>query len=209
MSADLRSRWDRASRLYDLMVGADAVRFGPAKKHLFERLGGRCLMVAVGTGHDLQHLPSGLRLVALDISRGMLARTRAPARAYRGSLHLLQADVERLPFPDGCFDTAVTVCTLCSVPDPVRGLSEIRRVLAPGGRLLLFEHVRSRIPAIGLMQDLMTPLTRRFGPAMNRRTLHNVHRAGFCVIREENAYLDIVKAAEALPADGRAPVSGP
>lgn len=199
MPNDLRSRWDRASRVYDRMVGADAFRFGMAKERLFAQLSGRCLMVAVGTGQDIQHLPTGLRLVAVDISRGMLTRTREPARTYRGSLHLLQSDVQTLPFPDRSFDTAVSVCTFCSVPDPVQGLREIRRVLEPDGRLLLFEHVRSRIPPIGVMQDFMTPLTRRLGPHMNRDTLRNVERAGFRLVREENAYLDIVKAAEAEP----------
>lgn len=199
MPSDLRARWDRASRVYDLMLGAEAIRLGPAKERLFAKLSGRCLMVAVGTGQDLQHLPTGLRLVAVDISRGMLTRAREPAHAYRGSLRLLQADVQTLPFPDRSFDAIVSVCTFCSVPDPVRGLREIRRVLEPDGRLLLFEHVRSRIPPIGLMQDLMTPLTRRLGPDMNRNTMRNVERAGFRLVREENAYLDIVKAAEAVP----------
>lgn len=199
MRRDLRSRWDRASRTYDCMVGADAVRFGPAKERLLANLKGRSLMVAVGTGQDIQHLPPGLWLVAVDISSGMLARARRPARGYRGALHLLQADVGRLPFADGSFDTVATSCTFCSVPDPVRGLCELRRVLRPDGRLLLFEHVRSRIPPIALMQDLVTPLTRRLGPDMNRDTLGNVQRAGFRVLREDNVYLDIVKAAVAVP----------
>lgn len=199
MPAEVRSRWDRASRFYDHFVGVDELRFGAAKQRLFARLTGRCLMVAVGTGQDLQHLPAGLELVAIDISSGMLARAREPASTYRGGLHLLQTDVERLPFDDRTFDTAVTICTFCSVADPVRGLCEIRRVLRPEGRLLLFEHVRSHVPPIGLMQDLMTPFSRRFGPDMNRDTLRNVQRAGFRVVRERNVYLDIVKAAEAVP----------
>lgn len=200
MRSDLRSRWDRASRTYDCMVGADAIRFGPAKERLLANLKGRSLMVAVGTGQDIQHLPAGLWLVAVDISSGMLARARRPARGYRGSLHLLQADVGCLPFADGSFDTVATSCTFCSVPDPVRGLCELRRVLRPDGRLLLFEHVRSRIPPFALMQDLVTPLTRRLGPDMSRDTLGNVQRAGFRIVLEDNVYLDIVKAAVAVPA---------
>lgn len=199
MQGDLRTRWDRASRTYDCVVGADAVRFGAAKERLLANLRGRSLMVAVGTGQDIQHLPAGLWLVAVDISGGMLARARRPARAYQGSLHLLQADVGVLPFANGSFETVVTSCTFCSVPDPISGLRELRRVLRPDGRLLLFEHVRSHIPPIALMQDLMTPLTRRIGPEMNRDTLGNVERAGFRVIREDNVYLDIVKAAVAVP----------
>ena len=196
----LQSKWDRASRSYDWMVGAEEARFGPAKARLFQRMAGRCLMVAAGTGHDFAYFPQDLGIVAIDVSAGMLARARGRVSRYRGSLHLVQADVQRLGFADQWFDTAVTVCTFCSVPDPVRGLRELRRVLRPEGRLLLFEHVRSRIAPIGWMQDLMTPITRRLGPDMNRDTLANVQRAGFHVLRETNVYLDIVKAVEAVPA---------
>ena len=200
MPDELRSRWDRASRVYDRMVGVENVRFGAAKQRLFGGVTGRCMMVAVGTGQDLQHFPPGLHVLAVDISGGMLSRAQGPARAYPGSARLLQADVQGLPLPDGSFDVVVSVCTFCSVPDPVQGLREIHRILDPdGGRLLLFEHVRSRIAPIGLMQDLMTPLTRRIGPAMNRDTLENVERAGFRIVRESNVYLDIVKAVEAVP----------
>ncbi len=195
----LRRKWDRASRTYDLMVRADEARWGPAKATLFAGMEGRCLMVAAGTGLDFAHFPPGLRVVSIDISRGMLSRARGPARAYRGRLDLVQADARRLPFRDAAFDCVVTVCSFCSVPEPVLGLREIRRVLGSRGKILLFEHVRSRIPGVGLMQDLLTPITRLVGPDMNRDTVGNVARAGFRVLREENVYLDIVKAMEAVP----------
>jgi len=200
MASPVRQKWDRASGLYDRMVRADDVRFGAAKAGLFRQMRGCCLMMAAGTGHDFAHFPPGLRVVAIDISGAMLARARGPARVYPGSLVLVQADAQALPFADGSFDCAVTSCTLCSVPDPVRGLREIRRVLRPEAPLLLFEHVRSRLAPVALTQDLLTPLLRRFGPDMNRDTVGNVQRAGFRVLREANVYLDIVKALEAVPA---------
>jgi SAM-dependent methyltransferase len=110
----------------------------------------------------------------------------------------VRTDARALSFADRSFDTVVTACTFCSVPDPVTGLEELRRVLVPEGRLLLFEHVRSCLAPIAIMQDLMTPLSRRFGPDMNRDTVANVARAGFRVVREENVYLDVVKAVEAV-----------
>lgn len=192
----LRRKWDRASRTYDRMVAADERRFAPDKEALFAAMRGRCLMVAAGTGLDFAHFPSGLEVVSIDISRGMLSRACGPAARYRGRLALVQADARRLPFRDDAFDSVVSVCSFCSIPDPVRGLRELHRVLRHGGRILLFEHVRSRIPGIGLMQDLITPLTRRFGPDMNRDTVSNVTRAGFRILREKNVYLDIVKAVE-------------
>ncbi len=195
----LRAKWDRASRTYDWTTRSDDFRFAAAKRHLFARMRGRCLMLATGTGSDFRHFPPGLSVTAIDISPGMLGRARERARAYEGRLDLVRADARSLAFADRSFDTVVAVCTFCSVPDPVRGLRELHRVLEPEGRLLLFEHVRSRLAPLAIMQDLLTPLTRRFGPDMNRDTVTNTERAGFRVVREENVYLDVMKAIEAVP----------
>lgn len=199
MALSARFKWDRASRGYDFATRSDEWRYGAAKRRLFASMRGRCLMLAAGTGHDFRFFPSDLRITAIDISGRMLAQATRPACDYAGQLDLAQMDAQSLAFADARFDTIASVCTFCSVPDPVRGLRELRRVLAPGGRLLAFEHVRSRLGPLAMMQDLMTPLTRRVGPDLNRDTLGNLARAGFRILREENVYLDVVKAIEAIP----------
>lgn len=197
MVAELQAKWDRASRTYDLITWADERRYGAAKQRLFAQMTGQCMMVAAGTGNDFRCFPPDLTITAIDISPAMVARARSRARGYRGVLDVRVMDVQDLDFPDASFDTVATAATFCSVPDPIRGLREIYRVLKPGGRLLMFEHVRSRFGPVALFQDLMTPLTRRIGPDMNRDTVSNVHRAGFALCREENVYFDIVKTIEA------------
>ena len=197
LSRALRHTWDRASRTYDFATRADERLYGPPKRRLFEGMHGRCLMLATGTGHDFSLFPPDLRVVAVDISRGMLGQARPRAAAYSGRIDLAQMDARALAFPDAAFDTIVTVCTFCSVPDPVIGLRELHRVLKPDGKLLAFEHVRSRLGPLAVMQDLLTPITRRVGPDLNRDTFGNLARAVFRIIREENVYLDVVKAAEA------------
>ncbi len=192
-----QSKWERISRSYDWTTWADARRFGAAKRHLFSGMQGRCLMVAAGTGTDFQYFPPNLAITAIDISPGMLARAQQRAAEYKGTLQLELADVQDLRYENGTFDTVATSCTFCSVPDPLRGLRELHRCLKPGGRLLMFEHVRSRIGPLAIVQDFMTVVTRRFGPAMNRDTVSNVVRAGFQLYRDNNVYLDIVKAIEA------------
>ena len=197
MEPATQAKWDRASRIFDLLSFAEDRRFGPHKRRLFEKIRGETLMVAAGTGNDFRFFPPAQRIVAIDISPAMLARAAAKATHYSGKIDLLQMDVCALPFPDESFDTVVTVCTFCSVPKPIAGLRELRRVLRSGGRLLMFEHVRSRIGPLAILLDLMTPITRRFGPDLNRDTVSNVERAGFRITREENVYLDIVKIIEA------------
>ena len=137
-------------------------------------------------------------IVAIDISPRMIEQARAKAARYAGKITLLLMDAQQLAFPDNVFDTALTVCTFCSVPNPVQGLRELYRVLKPGGQLLMFEHVRSKIGPFALFLDFMTFLTRKFGPDLNRDTVGNVLRAGFRLRREENVYLDIVKIIEAV-----------
>src|SRR5581483_11141446 len=91
------------------------------------------------------------------------------------------------------FDTVITSCTMCSVPEPVRALRELRRVLRPDGLLLMFEHVRSRNPLLGLM----TVLTRRTGTEMNRDTVGNAVEAGFRITQVESVFLDIILSMRA------------
>jgi ubiquinone/menaquinone biosynthesis C-methylase UbiE len=199
MNESTQRKWDAASRTYDLFTFGDERRLGPHKRRLFSKICGETLMVAAGTGNDFQFFPPHQKIVAIDISPRMLERAAARAAAYSGIIELRQMDVCALPFPDATFDTVATVCTFCSVPRPVVGLRELHRVLRPGGQLLMFEHVRSKIGLLGIVLDLMTPLSRQLGPDLNRNTVGNVLRAGFTLRREENIYLDIVKIIEAVP----------
>ena len=192
-----RDKWDALAGSFDFLSQADDRRFAAAKRRLFAKITGKTLLVAVGTGNDFKFFPPGHHITGIDISPKMLAVARPKTDKYQGTVELREADVTALDFPDASFDTVATVCTFCSVPNPVAGLRELRRVLKPGGRILMFEHVRSRIGPLGILQDLMTPLTRRQGPDLNRNTVGNVQKAGFRILRVENAYLDIVKMIEA------------
>ena len=198
MDAATQRKWDMASRNFDLFSYGDDQRLGPHKRRLFAKIRGETLMVAAGTGNDFRFFPPGRTIVAIDISAKMLERAAKKAAAYKGAIHLRQMDVCQLEFGDNAFDTVVTVCTFCSVPKPAVGLRELYRVLKPGGQILMFEHVRSRIGPLGVFLDLMTPLSRRLGPDLNRDTVGNVQKAGFRIRREENVYLDIIKAIEGV-----------
>jgi ubiquinone/menaquinone biosynthesis C-methylase UbiE len=198
MDTATQRKWDAASRNFDLFSYGDDQRLGPHKRELFAKIRGETLMVAAGTGNDFRFFPPGRSFIAIDISEKMLERAAKKAATYRGTIDLRQMDVCQLEFGDNTFDTAVTVCTFCSVPKPVAGLRELYRVLKPGGQILMFEHVRSRIGPLGVFLDLMTPLSKRLGPDLNRDTVGNVQKAGFRIRREENVYLDIIKTIEGV-----------
>lgn len=183
--------WDLRARSYDRLEASE-LRRGPAKVRLFRWISGKVLFLAVGTGVDIQHFPRGSNIVAIDISAEMLRRASNRSQDYDGILRLIRTDAMALCFRDDAFDTVVTSCTLCSVPDPAAVLREIFRVLRPAGRLLMFEHVRSRDPILGLTLDVMSFFTRRSGTEMNRNTLSLVQAAGFRVEKVESIFLDII-----------------
>jgi len=199
MDIETQRKWDAASRTLDFMSFAEDRRIGPHKRRLFSKMRGATLMVAAGTGNDFKFFPPNMNVAAIDISPKMLERAGRKAASYSGTIDLREMDVCNLGFPDASFDTVATAFTFCSVPKPVAGLSELRRVLKPDGQLLMIEHVRSAIGPIGIFMDLMTPLTSRLGPSLNRDTVGNVQKAGFRLRRVENVYLDVVKIIEAVP----------
>ncbi len=191
-------KWNRAARALDSKDRGEEIRYGSYKRELFGTARGRTLLVAAGTGIDFKYLPPGLEVTAIDFSPRMLSFAEKRVRESPSPVTLLEADVTALDFPDRSFDTVVTSCTFCSVPDPVRGLLELHRVLKDDGRLLMFEHVRASNPWLGFMMDVMNPLIRRLGPDINRRTADNIRAAGFRIDREFNVYLDMVKLFEAV-----------
>ena len=198
-----RQKWDNAAKSFDLMNGHGAeLRWAPFKRELFSAMQGRILFLAVGTGLDIPFFPPGQDIIGIDISPKMLEKAGARAAAYPGELRLQEMDVHATSFETGSFDQVYTSCTFCSVPDPVHGLEEIRRVLKPGGELRMFEHTGSRYFPFNVMMNLMTQLTKHIGPEMNRQTQDNVRKAGFDDVVARNVYLDVVKIIEA-----RAPAS--
>ena len=191
------ARWDKASTCFDWVNAGIERRYGRFKRDLFAKCRGKTLLVAAGTGLDFQFFPAGKDITAIDFSPKMVEKAKKKAVSYEGRLKVILADVRALEFPEGFFDTVVTSCTFCSVPDPVKGLKELYRVLKSDGQLLMFEHVRPGNFLLGIMIDILTPVARRFGPELNRRTGENIKKAGFKITREFNIYLDMVKLFEA------------
>jgi ubiquinone/menaquinone biosynthesis C-methylase UbiE len=105
-------------------------------------------------------------------------------------------DAEAMDFENESFDTVVTSCVFCSVPNPVQGLKEIRRVCKKGGKILMLEHVRSNNKVIGKMMDVVNPLPLHiYGANINRRTYENLLKAGFNPqdVKVTDLWFDIVK----------------
>lgn len=199
MDLQTQAKWDRIAPNFDLMAGKGAERrWYPFKRALFSHMQGQVLFLALGTGLDIETFPPGRTITAIDISPKMLEQARPRIAAYDGTIEAQLMDVHDLAFEDDSFDQVFTSCTFCSVPDPVAGLRSLRRVLKPGGELFMFEHTGSKYYPFKIMMDLMTQLTRRVGPDMNRDTVANVRAAGFRLLEVDNVFLDVVKTIRAV-----------
>lgn len=199
-----RDRYDRLARFYDRMEsGAEQRIVRKWRSLLWSRVhGNRVLEIGVGTGKNIPYYPAGIEITAIDLSPRMLEHARQRAAEINSGVNLMTADAQALPFQDASFDAVVTTFVFCSVPDPVLGLREARRVLKPLGQLLVLEHM---LTANRLVQPLMhaaNPLVvRMMGANINRETVANVERAGYQLSGIDNLMSDIVKLIEARKPD--------
>jgi len=197
-----RRRYDRLAFAYDVLEAPlERLRFAGWRKRLRNRIAGpAALEVGVGTGKNFPYYPSGVQVVGIDLSPHMLMRARRKASKLDLNVDLREMDVQSLDFPDHCFDTVFATFVFCSVPDPVAGLRELRRICKPSGRLLLIEHMRPENIVLGLIFDVLNPMVvRMMGANINRRTMDNILSAGWTVRIEENLSSDIVRWIEAVP----------
>ncbi len=114
---------------------------------------GQVLEVAIGTGRNLFFYPPDAQLTGVDLSPRMLDRARTRAETLTRPVDLQLGDAQHLAFPDASFDTVVATLTVCSIPDGQAAVAEMARVLRPGGRLALLDHVASTSSPVRAVQQ--------------------------------------------------------
>ena len=173
--AAMYERLSRSGREHNFME--------PLRKEMIAQAQGIVLEIGAGTGLNfaLYNPEQVERVEAVEPDSAMLRYARERLKTAHVPITLTQAPVETLPFADETFDSAVATLVFCSVTDPMRGLNEVRRVLKPGGILLLIEHVRAQGAFAQQLQNIITPVTKRVAGNChwNRDTERNVINADF------------------------------
>ena len=156
---------------------------------------GRVLEVGVGTGLNLPYyLKHCQEILGIDVSPRMLDRAREKAAQWKTPVKLEMMDIQDLPLSSGSFDCLIATFVFCTVPDPVKGLKECYRVLKPGGRLILLEHMGSDKKVLRRLMNWLNPIAvMLLGDHINRNTADLVTVAGFRTQIEEHLLWDIVR----------------
>ena len=190
--------FDQIACAYDRgMLPLEVLLLRRLRRRLYPFLAGRVLEVGVGTGPNLPLYHPSVSVVAADISEPMLRR--AQRRSVRASVHWIQADAAKLPLAADSFDHVAGSLLLCSVPDPRLVLAEIKRVIRPGGWLVLLEHVRGEAGLMRQLTDLLACPWLRLsrGCRLNRDTAEMVRECGFklvCTVRHGLGVVQMIMA---------------
>jgi ubiquinone/menaquinone biosynthesis C-methylase UbiE len=195
----VRRSQDRNAPRYDRQISFfERTLFAGGRAWVCEQAQGRVLELAVGTARNLPHYPGDVTLTAVELSPAMLAIGSRRATELAREIDLRLGDAQALEFPDGSFDTVVCTLGLCTIPNPQLAVAEGWRVLRPGGRILLLEHVCSPLFPVRALQRLFEPLSVRFAADhLTREPLDYLTAAGFQIERLERSKWGIVERISA------------
>jgi len=175
------------ARMYDRMsVAEEAKGAAEHRDELLADLSGRVIEVGAGNGLNFGHYPPSVtEVVAVEPEPYLRERAERAALDAKVPVRVVSGTAERLPADDSSFDAAVASLVLCSVRDQPSALSEIYRVLKPGGELRFYEHVRSERPRFARFQRRVDVVWPRFGGGCHtsRPTDRAIEQAGFDIER--------------------------
>jgi ubiquinone/menaquinone biosynthesis C-methylase UbiE len=195
----VRGHYDKTARNYNRQISFfERVLFGGGREWVCSQAQGDVLEIAAGTGRNLRHYPPSVRPITTELSPEMLEIARGEATSLGRDVDLRVGDAQALEFADESFDTVVCTLGLCTIPDDRAAVREVNRVLRPGGRFVLLEHVRSPLRAIRVGERLLEPIMLRFEhDHLLREPLDHLQLEGFEIERVERSKLGIVERVTA------------
>ena len=195
---------ERIRRIYDKNAATSAQPRGDHNlRWLCGQAEGETLEIGIGRGRSLPFYPPDIRLTGIELSSVALEVAQRRARELGVRAVLQQGDAGApLPYPNDHFDTVVFSFVLCTIPDDRRAVAEAVRVLRPGGKLVLLEHVRSPNRALRAIERLLEPLTlRRMGDHLLREPSDLVLAEGMELELLERSWFGVVERLVARKPD--------
>ncbi|MDQ0351432.1 ubiquinone/menaquinone biosynthesis C-methylase UbiE [Alkalibacillus filiformis] len=178
-------------KLYDLiMAPIEKKRFKRVRSELLSYADGHVLEIGSGTGVNFPLYQNVKSVTAVEPDETMKNRSMEKITHSKVPIEVQLAYAENLPFDDHQFDSVVVTLALCTIQDVNQALSEMRRVVTPGGQVMFFEHVKLNDSTVGKLQDLLTPVWKKVagGCHLNRDSLTLIKEAGFEVTDVDHMY---------------------
>ncbi len=196
MEFSAKRKYDRFSMLYDLAETMIERRlFSSLRQKAMWYVHGKVLEVGIGTGKNIPYYPKDVEVVGVDFSRGMLKKAeKKKTDLEREQLTLQEMDVQRMSFDDEIFDTVLSTFVFCTVPDTIKGLKEVYRVLKKGGKAVFLEHMKSNKLLLNIFLFLMNIFSKiLLGTSMLRETQKNIEKSGFKIQERHDLLRDIIR----------------
>ncbi|MCR8644450.1 class I SAM-dependent methyltransferase [Paenibacillus sp. N1-5-1-14] len=188
------NRWSKGFvQYYDRLMGPlEQKRFRRIRAELVGKASGNVLEVGCGTGINFDFYKN-VRVTAIEPNPIFRKIALERASSTLAEVHVIEGNAEQLPFTNHTFDTVIGTLILCTIPDPVQAIREMKRVCKPAGTLLLFEHVRHKNIMLATLQDVMTPIWKKVcdGCHLNRDTIELIREEGFEIV-EVKTYLSSI-----------------
>ena len=199
--SEIKKRYDRIAPVYDFFdIIPEKLFYSLWRRQLWKPIpAGKILEIGIGTGKNIRYYPPGIEITGIDISTSMLKRACARVATRRDiSIELLAMDITDISFTDDTFDVVIGSFVFTVLPNPSEALQEIKRILKPGGTLLLLEFTRSDSRPVAFIQDAVAYITRAVYKAhVNRDIITVIKEAGFQNITTEDAGDGIVRIIRA------------
>ena len=197
---DIQSHYDQLAPFYDWACRVFELAARLRRAELLRKAHGHVLDVAGGSGANLPYLAPDCVITAVDMSPGMLAIYQEKARAQKRQVETIEMDAEALAFADATFDCVVETLALCTIPDPVAALKEMKRVCKADGKILLLDHGSSSNRLLHSLQEHSSPWWLKVAHChLTRNPLALMQQAGLEPVAYRRYGSGIFYAIEAKP----------
>lgn len=195
----IRRFYEKEAPNFDRAMGRlERLLFAGNREWVCAQASGDVLEIAIGTARNLPFYPADIRLTGVELSPAMVELARKRAGELGREVDLRLGNAEALEFADESFDTVICTYSLCTIPDDRAAVREAKRVLRPGGKFVLAEHVRSPVWLVRTVEKLIEPLAIRLGgDHLTREPLERLEAEGFAIETVKRSKLGIVELVAA------------
>ncbi|MEH7355644.1 class I SAM-dependent methyltransferase [Neobacillus drentensis] len=189
------------AKSYDFfMRPLEKKKFNQIRKELLANATGSVLELGSGTGVNFSFYETAERVTAVEPSMHMIEHSIPKQKQSLVPIEVVQASAEDLPFESDTFDTVVATLVFCTIPNPEKAILEMKRVCKPGGKILLFEHVKMKNRFLAALQELLTPVWKKIcdGCCLNRKTIELLELYDITITKVQKYYSDLFVYIESV-----------